>query len=125
MIISHVDVVTIYVEDQDCMVAFFVEKLGFDKRTDAEMGPGRRWVEVVPKAARTSIAILKAADFDRAVDSAYPITFRCDDIERAGEMLNEAGVPVTKIVSEFWGRYRAVTDPEGRTFMIAAPAIGR
>ncbi|MGH3984787.1 MAG: VOC family protein, partial [Pseudonocardiaceae bacterium] len=34
------------VTDQDTMVEFFVDKLGFEKRTDAEMWPGARWIEV-------------------------------------------------------------------------------
>lgn len=123
--ISHVDVVTVYVADQDRMVAFFTGKLGFQKRTDAEMGPGRRWIEVVPQGARTALALLKAADFDRAPDNGYPLTFHCHDLDAAGAPLRNAGVPATDVISEPWGAYRTVTDPEGRDFIIAKPLAAR
>lgn len=51
--ISHADVVTLYVRDQQTMLAFFTEQLGFEKRTDVEMKPGQRWIEVVPSGAPT------------------------------------------------------------------------
>lgn len=111
--ISHIDVVTVYVEDQDRMAAFFTGKLGFKKRTDAERGTGRRWIEVVPDGARTALALLKAADFDRNPDSDYPMTFHCADLDAAGARLREAGVATTDVVSEPWGAYRTITDPEG------------
>jgi lactoylglutathione lyase len=119
--ISHIDVVTLYVKDQERMATFFTEKLGFEKRTDAEMGPGRRWLEVAPPGARTVLALLKAADFDRPPDRDYPLTFHCADLKGAGRMLQEAKVPVTDIVAEPWGSYRTATDPEGRSIMLAAP----
>lgn len=123
--ISHADVVTMYVEDQDRMVAFFTEKLDFDKRTDAEMGPGRRWIEVVPRGARTGLALLKASDFEREPDKEYAVIYNCGDLEVAGERLKENGIEVTDIVTEFWGSYRLITDPEGRDLMISAPVVGR
>ena len=61
--ISHADVVTLYVRDQQTMLDFFTEKLGFQKRTDAEMKPGQRWIEVVPSGSPTGLALLKAEDF--------------------------------------------------------------
>lgn len=123
--ISHADVVTLYVEHQERMVSFFTEKLGFEKRTDAEMGPGRRWIEVAPQGAQTGLALLKAADFGRSPDTEYPVTFHCDDLDAAGETLRQTDVPFTEVTSEFWGSYRTITDPEGRTFIIAKPVIGR
>lgn len=123
--ITHVDVVTLYVADQAAMTSFFTEQMGFAKRTDAEMGPGKRWIEVVPEGARTSLALLAARDFDRAPDTEYPLTFACPDLEAAGPLLEERGVAVGEIVSEFWGSYRWITDPEGRRFIIAHPEIGR
>jgi lactoylglutathione lyase len=123
--ISHADLVTMYVEDQDRMVAFFTGKLGFDKRTDAEMGPGRRWIEVIPSGAQTGLALLKAADFNREPDTGYDVIYSCSDLQAAGERLKQNGVEVTDIVTEFWGSYRLITDPEGRDLMISAPTIGR
>lgn len=123
--ISHADVVTLYVRDQDTMLAFFTEKLGFEKRTDAEMRPGQRWIEVVPKGSRTGLALLKAEDFCSEPDKGYPVIYSCPDLEAAGERLKSLAVEVADTVKEFWGSYRLIKDPEGRDLMISAPKIGR
>jgi catechol 2,3-dioxygenase-like lactoylglutathione lyase family enzyme len=40
---------TIYVLDQDAAYDFYINKLGFEVRTDAPMGNGFRWLTVGPK----------------------------------------------------------------------------
>src|SRR5262245_10466516 len=40
---------TIYVTDQDKAKEFYVDKLGFEVRTDATMDGGFRWLTVGPK----------------------------------------------------------------------------
>lgn len=40
---------TIYVEDQDRAHDFYINKLGFEVRTDAKMDNGFRWLTVGPK----------------------------------------------------------------------------
>lgn len=40
---------TIYVEDQDRAHDFYINKLGFEVRTDARMDNGFRWLTVGPK----------------------------------------------------------------------------
>jgi lactoylglutathione lyase len=37
--------VVVPVSDQDRALAFYVERLGFEKRTDVPFGEGERWVE--------------------------------------------------------------------------------
>ena len=44
--ITNVSLTTIYCLDKTAARDFYVEKLGFDPRTDAEMWPGARWVTV-------------------------------------------------------------------------------
>jgi len=39
---------TIFVLDQESAYDFYVNKLGFKVHTDAEMGPGMRWLTVSP-----------------------------------------------------------------------------
>ncbi|MBA3264275.1 MAG: glyoxalase [Thermoleophilaceae bacterium] len=52
--ITHVRTVGVPVTDQDRALAFYLEKLGFEKRLDA---PGR-WIEVAPPGAATTIALV-------------------------------------------------------------------
>ncbi len=44
--LSHM---TIYVLDQDAAKDFYIDKLGFDLKTDASMDNGFRWLTVSPK----------------------------------------------------------------------------
>ena len=55
--ISEISLVAVPTTDQDRSIAFYVEKLGFEKRTDVPMGNGYRWVEVYPPNGTTGIAL--------------------------------------------------------------------
>ena len=57
--ITQVGTVIVPVSDQDNAIAFYTEKLGFEKRSDIPFGDGDRWVEVAPAGAETTIAIVK------------------------------------------------------------------
>jgi catechol 2,3-dioxygenase-like lactoylglutathione lyase family enzyme len=56
--ITQVGTVMVPVSDQDRALAFYVEKLGFEKRADIPFGDGDRWVEVAPQGAATSVALV-------------------------------------------------------------------
>ena len=57
--ISQIGTVIVPVSDQDEAIAFYTEKLGFEKRSDTPFGNGDRWVEVAPAGAATTVAIVK------------------------------------------------------------------
>ena len=56
--ISQIGTVVIPVADQDRMIAFYVDTLGFEKRADIAVGNAYRWVEVAPEGANTTIVIV-------------------------------------------------------------------
>src|SRR2546430_1981454 len=58
--ITGVHTVGVPVTDQDQAIDFYVGTLGFDKRLDADMGGGRRWIEVAPGGSATTIALVAA-----------------------------------------------------------------
>ncbi len=58
--ITDVRTVGVPVSDQDRAIDFYVGTLGFEKRLDVDMGGGRRWIEVAPSGAATSIALVTA-----------------------------------------------------------------
>jgi len=58
--ITGVRTVGVPVTDQDRAIDFYVGTLGFEKRLDVDMGGGRRWIEVAPCGAATSIALVAA-----------------------------------------------------------------
>lgn len=117
--ITHVNNVVVYVTDQDRALDFYVGKLGFEKRTDAEMSPGRRWLEVLPPGAQTGVALLKGEDFERDQQAALaPLTFSCDDAQKTYEQLHARGVEVSEPVTEPWNTYLRLTDPDGHVLIV-------
>jgi catechol 2,3-dioxygenase-like lactoylglutathione lyase family enzyme len=60
--ITDVRTVGVPVTDQDRALDFYVDALGFEKRLDAPIGEGMRWIEVAPAGATTSIALVRPAE---------------------------------------------------------------
>jgi len=100
--ISRINWATLAVADQDMMVEFFLDKLGFEKRADAEMWPGARWIEVAPNGERTGLVLSSAAAFGREPSTEYPVGFSCVDLPVTAEQLRAAGVTVTGPITEPW-----------------------
>lgn len=116
--ITHVTLTTLPVRDQERTLDFFVNKLGMTVRTDQPYGPGTRWIEVVPPDGGAGIVLSKVDD-----DAAYagPLTnvlLGCDDAPATAARLRRAGVEVTDPVTEPWGTFILVTEPDGRQICI-------
>jgi catechol 2,3-dioxygenase-like lactoylglutathione lyase family enzyme len=60
--ITDLRTVGVPVTDQDRALEFYVGKLGFAKRADFPSGDGRRWIEVAPPGAATTIALVPARE---------------------------------------------------------------
>jgi catechol 2,3-dioxygenase-like lactoylglutathione lyase family enzyme len=119
--VNKIGTVVIPVADQDRAIEFYVEKLGFQKRTDVPFGNGYRWVEVAPGDAVTTIALAPPPEGKPAGNSETGIGLRTDDIDAYHAELKANGVDVDAEVSRmgdpvpplFWLR-----DPEGNTLMV-------
>jgi lactoylglutathione lyase len=117
--ITKLNTVPLYVRDQERSRAFYVDTLGFEVRVDAEMGPGRRWLEVGPKGAQTGFAILLGEDFDKhQVGGGGPATLTATDVRALHADLVAKGVQVTEPVVEPWSTYVKITDPDGWEFVV-------
>ena len=116
--ITDVRTIGVNVTDQDNAIGFYVDTLGFEKRLDAPISPTMRWVEVAPRGATTSIALIANADKPLvAGDTGIRFTVPDADAERAamlqrgvkvGDVLRWDGVPP---MYEF-------DDPDGNRFQI-------
>jgi catechol 2,3-dioxygenase-like lactoylglutathione lyase family enzyme len=75
------------VSDQDAALRFYTEVLGCELRTDVEVWPGARMVEVVPPGSSVSLVLLPP-------DSPIPVAIRLgtSDAQRAHDAVREAGV---------------------------------
>ncbi len=112
--------VAVPVRDQDAALAFYVDRLGFEKRLDAPISANMRWVEVAPPGAATSIALVAGPDNPSpGVDTGVRFTVRDAEAEHrtmrdrevaVGELLAWPGVPPMFTFD----------DPDGNRFYVVA-----
>ncbi|GHF71890.1 catechol 2,3-dioxygenase-like lactoylglutathione lyase family enzyme [Amycolatopsis bartoniae] len=114
MTLTAVASVAVPVADQDKALAFYVNTLGFEKRRDAMVGNGMRWIEVAPPGAATTVALvagtggvdtgIRVASTDAESDHAALRTAGAD----ADEVLNWPGAPVMFVLR----------DPDGNRLVV-------
>ena len=118
--VSTISLVIIPSSDQDRAIDFYVNSLGFEKRTDVPFGGDYRWVEVYPPEGTTGIALAPPRPQDpTAVQTG--ITLTTSDIDTTFANFKERGVDTDDEVSRmgdpvppmFWFR-----DPDGNTLMV-------
>jgi catechol 2,3-dioxygenase-like lactoylglutathione lyase family enzyme len=84
---TEVKSVTLPVADQERALRFYVDVLGFELRTDVEVWPGARLVEVVPPGSHVGLVLLPP-------DSPLPLAVRMgtSDAEAAHARLRSTDV---------------------------------
>jgi catechol 2,3-dioxygenase-like lactoylglutathione lyase family enzyme len=95
--INGLSLVTIYVKDQDEALAFYTEKLGFEKRMDAPFG-GNRWLTVAPVGQKeVEIVLQKVTTEDRLarVGQAPTWVLATDDVHHQYDELVSRGREVS------------------------------
>jgi len=118
--ITQVGVAMVPVSDVDAAIDFYVEKLGFEKRSDTPYGDGQRWVEVAPAGAPTRVALVPPTD-DTPPGGASRIAFATKDVDADHADLKARGVDVDEEIMRmgdpvppmFWFR-----DPDGNSHLI-------
>ena len=109
---------SVFVADQEAALAFYTEKLGFEKKIDAPVGEFR-WLTVVssdePDATELALepnAFPAAADYQKAIfDAGIPATaLQSDDISADHERLAAAGVEFRSAPTDAGGVLIAVFD---------------
>ena len=119
--VSKIANVVIPVADQDGVVAFYVDKLGFEKRVDVPFGDKYRWVEVGLPNQETTIALAPPPEGASSGKRETGITLQTNDIDAYHAHLSENGVDVDAEIMRmgdpvppmFWFR-----DPEGNTLLV-------
>lgn len=138
--ITRLSHTTLYVLDQDEAYDFYVNKLGFEVRTDAPMGPGMRWLTVSPKdQLELEIVLMPVVEgmmFN--ADSAERMrqlvregkmgagVFECKDIYATYEELKAKGVEFSKAPKEeFYGIEAIFKDNSGNWFSLGQKNNGQ
>jgi catechol 2,3-dioxygenase-like lactoylglutathione lyase family enzyme len=120
--VDKIATVIIAVADQEAQIAFYTDKLGFEKRVDMPFGDKYRWVEVGPADGETTIALAPPPPDGQAAGNAQTgISLHADDVDAYHAELKEAGVDVDPEVSRmgdpvppmFWLR-----DPENNSLVV-------
>jgi|ERR1700693_2000469 catechol 2,3-dioxygenase-like lactoylglutathione lyase family enzyme len=118
--ISQVGTVMVPVSDQDRALEFYVEKLGFEKRSDVPFGEGDRWLEVAPRGAATSIALVTPRPGE-PVGIMTRIGFTTEDADADHETLRSRGVDTDDEVMRMGGPVPPMfffRDQDGNTLMV-------
>ena len=93
--ITEVRTVGVPVVDQDRALAFYVDTLGFEKRHEFPLGEGKRWIEVAPTGATTTIALVPAYEgVPAGVETGIRFTTQDADADHAD--LRARGVDVDR-----------------------------
>jgi len=131
--IKRMNHVSIYVLNQDSAYDFYVNKLGFKVHTDAQMGPGMRWLTVTPPEQPDVEIILMPVEkgMQFTSETAEQMrnlvqrgtfgfgVFECDDIYATYEELKAKGVEFTKPPKEeFYGVEALFKDDSGNWFSL-------
>ena len=119
--VTKIGTVVIPVADQDREIEFYVEKLGFEKRTDIPFGNGQRWVEVAPGDAVTTIALAPPPPGRSTGNRETGIGLQTEDIDAFHAELKAAGVDVDPEVSRMGDPVPPLLflrDPEGNSLMV-------
>ena len=118
--ITQVGTVIVPVSDQDRALEFYVEKLGFEKRTDAPFGEGERWVEVAPPGAATTIAIVPPREGESAGIETR-VALMTEDIDSEHADLRARGVEADEAVMRMGDPVPPMfffRDPDGNRFLV-------
>jgi predicted enzyme related to lactoylglutathione lyase len=125
---------TIWVIDQDSAYDFYVNKLGFDVKTDAKMDGGFRWLTVAPKGQPDMEIILMPIAPGPMMDEASCVAlkemvrggklgagvFNTADCHKTYEELKAKGVEFSQEPTEkFYGIEALFKDDSGNWFSLS------
>jgi catechol 2,3-dioxygenase-like lactoylglutathione lyase family enzyme len=124
---AHLAAVALVVPDYDAGIAFFTA-IGFELRTDAALGGGKRWVTVAPAGAETALLLAQAVDGRQAsaignqTGGRVGFFLRTDDFDRDEARLILAGAIFEQAPrDEAYGRVAVWRDPFGNRWDLIGP----
>ncbi len=129
---SHLDLVTLIVDDYDEAIGFFVDVLGFDLVDDSPSltndGRPKRWVVVRPPSGQTGLLLAQAdggqqqAAIGNQMAGRVGFFLRVDDFSATYQRMTAAGVEfVTEPRDEQYGRIAVFKDIAGNRWDLLSP----
>ena len=126
--------ISVFVEDQDEALHFYIEKLGLEKRIDVTYGPGLRWVTVAPTGQKKpEIALAKPdvtlhseeyiKELTERIGQDVAWRFATDNCYESYEELCSRGVKfINAPMKQLYGVEAVFEDPYGNTFSLLEPS---
>ncbi|OAN13603.1 extradiol dioxygenase [Photobacterium jeanii] len=115
--ISRVDTVSIPVSDQAQALLFYRDALGFELIRDHHASGDKRWVQLAPKGAETTISLVRPFAGMKA-GSVQGLVVQTDDITSTYNELAGRGVGLSEIVTLISGRFATFADPDGNGWVL-------
>lgn len=119
----------ITVHDYDEALSFYVEKLGFDRIEDTDLGEGKRWVRVRPGGSSgADILLVRAvteaqrASVGNQTGGRVFVFLETDNLERDHAALQARGVTFVRApVEQSYGKVAVFQDLYGNLFDLIEP----
>jgi catechol 2,3-dioxygenase-like lactoylglutathione lyase family enzyme len=125
---THIAAIALVVPDYDIAIAFYVGALGFELRSDEDMGGGKRWVTVAPPGAETALLLAKAvnprqtAAIGSQTGGRVGFFLYTKDFGRDHARMRAAGVAFEEAPrDESYGRVAVWRDPFGNRWDLIGP----
>ncbi|WP_188672536.1 VOC family protein [Subtercola lobariae] len=119
MTITHVQLFSVPVSDQDRARDFYVDTLGFDLVSDVQMSPDMRWMLVSPPGSQTAITLVTWFD-TMPPGSTKGIVLETDDLDGEIERLRTHGLTISAPERAPWGTFVTFDDPDGNGIVLQA-----
>jgi predicted enzyme related to lactoylglutathione lyase len=122
--ITDVGTVGVPVIDQDRALAFYRDTLGFEIRMDGSFGEGMRWIEVAPRGATTSVALVQSSD-DAPAGIDTGVRLSTDDAAADHAAFVAHGVDVDAEIIPYPVPMFTFRDPDGNRLYVVERPSGR
>jgi catechol 2,3-dioxygenase-like lactoylglutathione lyase family enzyme len=124
MSLTHLQLISVPVADQDRARDFYTGTLGFSLLADTAMGPGMRWVQVGIPGAQTSLTLVTWFDTMPA-GSLRGLVLETDDLDADIKALTARGLAVSEVDDQPWGRFVTFEDPDGNGLILQETRMGQ
>ncbi len=119
MAVTHIQLISVPVSDQDRARDFYVGTLGFTVVSDTAMGPDMRWVMLAPPGGGTMLTLVTWFP-SMPPGSLKGTVLETDSLEADAAAIAATGVTVSPIEAAPWGRFVMFDDPDGNGIVLQA-----
>lgn len=113
----RIEVVFLGVTDVDRAKAFYVDQVGFHADHDQRVRDGLRFVQLTPPGSACSVAFGEGIT-EMAPGAQQGVMMVVDDADATRERLLAAGVDVSEVDEQAWGRFVSFADPDGNSWTL-------